>query len=216
VKHCIFVFLLVLITLGGCTAAPSTITVTHTKITTVSTISIRSPETVTVTFTPAATTQSISKTTTATPDTLQGFLESNFSVCHTSMGDANFTFDILNNDAIIFPWDYWIQVEYDSNFFYDLLYSNTISTEMNHTVCAELKTFMEKLGRAVITVLPGKKITCCYYDSWYRYPSIRVDLIIRQYYTWVNYSPTSALTSYDEVKVTEFTWYPLIDDDLER
>jgi len=147
---------------------------------------------------------------------LTQFLTTNYGTCQTSLGPTSFTFDIYENNSITSLYDYWIKVRYDSAFFYDLRYSNKVSTEMNHVVCQELKNHQEKLARAAIAAMPDKKMYGCYYDSWYDYPSIQVGFNALYYYSWVNYSPTSYYTTYEQAKVSGFSWYPLIDDKLER
>ena len=126
------------------------------------------------------------------PMTLNQFLLTNFGTCETSLGPTSFEFDIHENDSIYWPYDYWIQVEYDSGFFVLDMNSKDVTTEMNHKVCEELKNFQERLARAVIELMPSKKFYGGYYDSWYRYPTLKVDLITRRYYSWVNYTPAGA------------------------
>jgi len=91
-------------------------------------------------------------------DALIQFLRTNFGECETSLGTVKFAFDIIETPLVFIPYDYWIQVEFESSFLFDLQYSNTITTEMNHVVYGELKQFQEKLARAVIAVMPGKKL----------------------------------------------------------
>lgn len=163
-----------------------------------------------------------SPTPTPTPTPLTGkaalsqYLITNFSKCQTSLGTTSFTFYIDENKAITMPYDYWIQVEYDFNFFYDLRYSNNITTEMNLKVCQELQDYQEKLARAVIAFMPDKKFYGGYYYSWYEYPTLKAGLKSRQYYTWVNYQPASFSGTYEAAKLSSFQWYQLIDDKLTR
>lgn len=147
---------------------------------------------------------------------LQSFLEENFATLNTSLGLTHFTFYVDYNDTINYPYDYWIQVEYDFNFFYDLKYSNKISTEMNNRVADELRAHQERLARAVIEKMPNTKLMGGYHYSWYTYPNIKVDLNVRRYYSWVNYAPASFLTKYEDAKITGFTWYSVLDDTLLR
>jgi len=155
-------------------------------------------------------------TPTPEPTSLNQFLAVNFGTCETSLGSTSFKFDIHENDSILFPYDYWIQVEYNSGFFYDLKYSIGVTTEMNRTVCKELKAHQEKLARAVIELMPDKKFKGGYYHSWYEYPTLKVGLITRHYYSWVNYTPITALAHYDDTTVSSFQWDSRLDDDLSR
>jgi len=144
------------------------------------------------------------------------FLTTNFGQCTTSLGPTSFTYEIYENTSISSPWNYWIKVRYDSTFFFDLKYSNTITTQMNHVVCAELKQFQERLARAASAAMPNKKMEGGYYDSYYRYPSLQLDLVAFYCYSWLNYSPASFGTHYEDAKVSQFSWDPGIDDQLER
>jgi hypothetical protein len=184
-------------------------------------------QTITTTPIPAQTSTPTSTTTptpTPTPTTspitskaeLIQFLTTNFSTCQTSLGSTTFTFDVIENNTITDPYDYWILVDYDVQFFYDVQYSNKITTAQANQVCGELKAFQEKLARAVITAAPDKKLYGGYNHSWYTYPTIKVDLNVLRYYSWVNYSPDSILTSYEDAKISGFSWWPLIDDTLAR
>ncbi len=148
--------------------------------------------------------------------TLNTYLEENFSTLETSIGTTSFKFVIDENDSIIFPYDYWIQVEYDLGFFIDVRSSNKITKSQANQVCKELKEFQEKLAQSVIELFPDKKIEGGYYHSWYTYPNIQVDLNIRRYYSWVNYSPTGLFSDYDNSQITGFSWYPDLDDELTR
>ena len=149
-------------------------------------------------------------------DGLIRFLSSTFGECQTSLGPTKFGFEVFENTSILTPYDYEIEVRYDVTFFYDLQYSNKITTDMNHVVCAELKQFQEELARAAIVAMPDKKLKGGYSYWWYTYPTIRVDLNTRDYYTWVNYSPSSILTRYGDARITGFSWTPFLDDHLER
>jgi len=166
--------------------------------------------------TPPVVTPPLPSSTITSADDLVQFLTTNFSVCNTSLGPTKFTFQIIENTTTLEPYDYWILEGYDTTFFFNLQYSNTITTEMNHVVCGELKQFQEELARAAIAVMPGKKLWGCYYSSYYTYPTLKLDLVASYYYSWVNYSPTGALTNYDDAKITGFSWWPLLDGKLER
>jgi len=177
---------------------------------------ITSPVVTPPVVTPPVVTPPLPSSTITSADDLVQFLTTNFSVCNTSLGPTKFTFQIIENTATLLPYDYWILEKYDTTFFFNLQYSNTITTEMNHVVCGELKQFQEELARAAIAVMPSKKLWGCYYSSYYTYPTLKLDLVASYYYSWVNYSPTSFLTNYDAAKITGFSWWPLLDGKLER
>jgi hypothetical protein len=144
---------------------------------------------------------------------LQKFLDNNYSSLNTELGTTKFTFVIYENTSNITPYDYWIMVEYDSQFFYDLSYSINISNETREKIKLQLKDHQEKLAKEVISAMPNKKFYGGYHDSWYRYPALQVDLITRHYYSWTNYVG-QLFTSYQDTTPSAFRWYPDIDDIL--
>jgi hypothetical protein len=227
----IILSILALALLAGCasppavtvTATPPTVTVTPAAVTV-------TPPPVTVTVTPEAVKNEVTPAPTGTSSPAQSttspalkteadieqYLKQNYSTCQTSIGPTSFTFLALENDSYLYPYDYWIAVEYDFSFFYDIQYSKDVSADMNHKVCKELKDFQEKLAKDIIALMPDKKLWGGYYYSWYKYPAIQEGLEVRRYYSWVNYSPASILTEYDQATITGFAWYPTIDDTLTR
>lgn len=144
------------------------------------------------------------------------YLKNNFNECQTSFGKTNFTFYVSENTTITMPHDYDIWVKYNFSFFYDIEYSNKITTETNHLVCNELKSFQEKLAKDIIKRTKNKKIKGRYIYTWYTYEYIKEGFNSRQYYSWANYTPDSILTKYDDAKITGFKWTPTLDDVLTR
>jgi hypothetical protein len=147
---------------------------------------------------------------------LQNYLENNYSSLKTSKGETSFEFTIYENNSIIRPHDYWILVNYNSQFFYDLRYSNQWTNEDRMKVKQELKDFMEKLGRDVIEKMPSKKLYGHYYNYWYKYPALRIGYNANRYYSWTNYDDIEDYSSnaYELAKPSTFRWYDFIDDEL--
>ena len=76
---------------------------------------------------------------------------------------------------------------------------------------------MRNIGETVIKKMPDKKFYGGYYDSWYRYPNLRVDLQTRRYYSWTNYDEPNILSNkseYEQTKPSKFRWYDFIDDEF--
>lgn len=144
---------------------------------------------------------------------LQKFLDDNFSQLNTSMGPTEFSFDILENVSTLTANDYWIMVKYDSSFFFDVKYSNKISSDVKAKVKQELKDHQERLARAVIQAMPNKKFDGGYYDSWYKYPNLKIDLQTRHYYSWNNYEGR-LIDGYENTKPSTFKWDSSIDGNL--
>lgn len=150
---------------------------------------------------------------------LQQFLENNFSTLQTCIGTTRFTFDIYENTMSIEPYDYWIKVGYEYEFFEGAMISIKYTNEQKDKLRQELKDHQEKLAKAVITAMPNKKFYGCYYKSWYKYPNLKIDLQTRQYYSWTNYDEPDILNIdvkdiYNSTKPSTFRWYPIIDDEL--
>lgn len=147
---------------------------------------------------------------------LRKYLEDNYSELNTIIGTARFSFDFIENSFVFLPYDYWIQVNYDSNYFDLLKYSNKYSEEQKREVFKQLRDFQEKLAKDIISRSPDKKLYGGYYKSWYRYPNLKVDLITRRYFSWTNYDTPSSPdnNAYNSAKPSTFRWDSSIDDDL--
>lgn len=157
-----------------------------------------------------------SKTTIDSKLDLIKYLDDNFSTLKTSIGDTSFTFSVYENESIFSPFDYRISVDYDLTFFNDMQYSIKLSSDQREKVKLELKNHQEKLAKAVIELMPTKKITGGYSKSWYRYPELQIDLIMRNYYTWTNYEEPDLFSKneYEDTIPSSFRWFDLIDDQL--
>lgn len=150
-------------------------------------------------------------------DQIEGYLTDEFGTLDTVIGTTNFTFNISENDRIYFPEDYWIQVGYEYEFFEGAMSSIKYTNEQKDILKKELKEHQKNIGEALIELLPNKKLTGGYYDSWYRYPNLKVDLITRSYYSWTNYDEVdwkSNISDYEQTEPSYFRWDDSIDDEL--
>ena len=148
---------------------------------------------------------------------IKDYLDKNFSTLETCIGTTHFTFRILENTRSYQAYDYWIMVNYEYDFFGGAMGNISYTTEQKNTLRQQLKDFQEKLAKSIILVAPTKKFLGGYYDSWYRYPSLKVDLQSRRYYSWINYNdtrPSDIMQTYESSKLSEFRWWSLIDDEL--
>lgn len=145
---------------------------------------------------------------------LKAYLEENFATLDTIIGTTHFTFNIYENDRIYNAYDYWIQVKYEYEFFGGAMNSIKYTTEQKQTLYNQLKAHQEKLGRSVIAAMPDKKFYGGYYDSWYKYPTLKVDLQTRRYFSWTNYEYIYAVDEYNLTTPSTFRWWDLIDDEL--
>lgn len=148
---------------------------------------------------------------------LKSFLEDNFSQLETCIGTTGFTFNISENDRDYNPYDYWIKVGYEYEFFGGAIHSTKYTNKQKDKLKIELKEHMRNIGETVIKKMPDKKFYGGYYDSWYRYPNLRVDLQTRRYYSWTNYDEPNILSNkseYEQTKPSKFRWYDFIDDEF--
>lgn len=139
---------------------------------------------------------------------LINYLEDNFSILDTVIGSTSFTFYIMENDSTILPFDYWIQVGFDSQYFSGAQYSKKYTDVQKDTLKAQLKNHMESIGKAAIKAMPDKKLYGGYYDSWYKYPDLKLELITRHYFSWTNYEQGK------QAIPSTFRWYDAQDDKL--
>jgi len=158
---------------------------------------------------------STATTTISSAAGLTNYLKENYSKLTTVVGTTTFNFTVYHNDTTMCPYDYEIEVLYDFTFFYKISYSNTISDETRQEAVNELKDFMEKLARDVINKMPNTKLYGMYYYFWYDYPDFEIGYNAERHFSWVNYSPAGFSTnSYNDAKITAFTWWSFIDDPL--
>lgn len=140
------------------------------------------------------------------------YLEKNFKTLETSIGTTEFEFSINENDRTYNPYDYRIQVGYEYDYFEGAMNSIEYTRDEKDQLERELKNHQKDIAEALIELLPDKKLYGGYYDSWYRYPNLRVDLQARRYYSWTNYDVNADF--YEDAKASYFRWYDLIDDEL--
>ncbi|MDF2892528.1 MAG: hypothetical protein K0R80_2895 [Clostridia bacterium] len=159
-----------------------------------------------------------SQTPLTTYDDLKNFLNNNYATLETVIGKTNFTFEITENTKSFEPSDYWIRVKYDYNFFGGAMSNIKYTDEQKNLLRQQLKGHQESLARAVIAAMPTKKFYGGYYDSWYKYPTLKVDLQTRYYYSWTNYDQPDMSGDinqiYNKAKPSQFRWYSLIDNTL--
>ncbi|MBZ4664455.1 MAG: hypothetical protein JG776_2173 [Caloramator sp.] len=150
---------------------------------------------------------------------LKTFLETNYSELKTCIGTTKFTFNIVENTRSFIEYDYWIQIGYEYDFFEGAMTSIKYTDKQKNQLRQELKNHQENLAKAVISAMPNKKFYGGYYDSWYKYPNLKIDLQTRRYYSWTNYDEPDILNVdindiYNSTKPSIFRWYPDIDDEL--
>lgn len=139
---------------------------------------------------------------------LSMLLEQNFSrLYNTSQGDMTFEFKIIRNEKTIFPYDYRVHTLFDYSKYVDLKQGNSITEEQRALIFQQLKDHQEKIGMTLTALYPGVKFTGSYYDSWYKYPYLKVGHESFNLNEWSNYDESSVDTnSYQTVKPSFFRW----------
>lgn len=153
-------------------------------------------------------TSTISKNITNSDDLLE-YLEDNYSTVNTVLGDIKLNFTVLKNTSTLLKADYYITAEadiLDGIRFATLEYSNKYSESEKELTREQLKQHMFNLAYDVITKMPNQKLQGCYDESYYKYPNIKQDLQVYEYYKWVNYTPNSPFDDYTKTKVSKFQW----------
>jgi hypothetical protein len=149
---------------------------------------------------------------------LQAYLEENFTKLETIFGYTTFAFKVVSNTSADLPYDYWIQVEYDWAFFYNVQYANNqnmVGTQATQAV-GQLRGYMDKLARAAMAKMPGKKLFGGYYYAWYPDPADKTKMSVGRYFSWANYVPAALTGSYADAKIADLTWDSSADGSLLR
>ncbi len=139
---------------------------------------------------------------------LNTILEQNFSrLYNTSQGDMTFEFKIIRNELTTSPYDYWVQTLFDYSKYHDLQYGNSITEKQRALIFQQMKDHQKKIEITLTTLYPGVKFTGSYYDSWYKYPYLRVGFDSLSLYEWSNYDGSFVGTnSYQTTKPSFFRW----------
>jgi hypothetical protein len=153
--------------------------------------------------------------TLTTANDIKSYLVSNYSILKTSIGYTSFKFDILEDNSMEYPYDYWVNIIYDNAFFNDLQKSESLTPDQKVIVKNELRIYSEKIGRALTEKVPNHKIKGGYYRFWYEDPA-ETKLLFNTYYSWSNYDelPDGSHKPFTTIKPSTFRWDELIDSEL--
>lgn len=143
------------------------------------------------------------------------YMNANYGTIQTAAGPLKLTYEVLENDRSYLPMDKWVQIRYEPTlFFVDLQTKVGISAQTKADTVAKLKSHAKLTYRIVEKAFPGQKILGQYYDSWYKYPTIRSGFETRKYFTFQNYSldKRDPMNLYGNARLTQFFWNPSMDD----
>jgi hypothetical protein len=142
---------------------------------------------------------------------LKTFLERNYSSLTTDLGTTKFTFEIVENKTTVAPFDYLVYTNYNYDFFYKVLYDNTISKQARENTKAKLKAHQEKLAKAIIAAMPSKKLVGKYNCVSVIPGGAGLEYASISYCNWANFDGGK---DYDNTSPSTFRWQSAIDEDF--
>lgn len=142
------------------------------------------------------------KTEISSASQLKNYLEKNYSELKTDIVTVNFNYIVTENDDLNRPYDFFIDFNMSLTP-YNMSFEAAMTEHLNsikHKDTAkedvtkakkQLNDYIETMAKDVIGKLPNKKILGQDYNSWYRYPNLKMDLRIETKMSWTNYEPIS-------------------------
>ncbi len=120
--------------------------------------------------------------------------------------------EIMQNDSDELPYDFWIQTEIEQGIkvWYDLEHSISLSKTDKQDTLSLLRDLQKRVYYYFSSYFPEYKVEGGYYNSWYKYPNLKVGYQSCRVMTWKNYEGDS--TDYYDNKITQFRWDTIIDD----
>lgn len=128
---------------------------------------------------------------------------------------GNVTISCFENSHNFMPFDVWIRVNVPkmSLDLFDYQYSHKLTKKQKSDFIDRNVKLQYLIFSYANRMLPKMKITGGYYDSYYRYPHIKVDSVTTRAFTWVNYSGQDIGSRYSDTKYTgKMKWYTKLDD----
>lgn len=121
---------------------------------------------------------------------IESYLYENYEKLNTDVGEYTFSYDIL--DFSRDSSDFLIYVEAEGPdlgllFEYGTVILDDYNDSEIENAQEQLKNHMKTIAMDLIKKMPNKKITGSYHESHYRYPNLKMNLIVENYCTWANY-----------------------------
>lgn len=136
------------------------------------------------------------------PRQLESYLKENYPELKTDLVTVKFDYTVIENDDLRFDYDYRINYKltfspWQSNF--ESAMDNHLRSIKHQDTAQEdvakarkqLNDFIETMAKDVIGKLPNKRILGENFESWYKYPNLRMDWHWSSKYSWTNYEPIS-------------------------
>lgn len=145
---------------------------------------------------------------------LQSYLNLSMGTLETPLGKCTYTIEVREPLTNVFLNDFEIFTRFDTtNLWYNLTYSNKYSDTEKAETLKVLREFQERIYDISIAYFPGKKITGCYYSSYYKYPNLQVGYTSTRVLTWRNYVETDPYNfQNNSAELASFYWYNNLDD----
>ena len=172
---------------------------TNTATLTTNSSAIESVPSPTPTQSPIATLKTVSD--------IEKYLRDTYPAVNTSFGKCKLNYGVMENNYANAPYDFWISVDYDHSFVYDVI-NNKNSTPADKTkLKQEMKNYMEQIAKDLINKMPGQKLYGTYTYSYYKYPNLQMDLVLYIDCSWTNYGNNTILIPYAKTKASStVTW----------
>lgn len=134
---------------------------------------------------------------------IESYLYENYKTLNSVIGEWDFTFDVRGASKYRSS-DFVIEVGYDLGIMTDLEYGTNDYTESEiKQADGQLKEFMKRMAEDLMDKIPDKKIEGSYHYSYYKYPNLKMDLVVIDKYSWANFDTDSKSS-----KVSTFRWLP--------
>lgn len=147
-----------------------------------------------------------------TVDELASYLNTGLGPIQTAIGTYTYNIRITENTDSYFPQDFTINTEFIGGMpWSDLKYSLSYTDEQKAAAIQTLREFQQNVYSIAASYFPNKKITGCYYNSYYKYPHIYKGYVSTKVMTWKNYSG-DIFADYANSNITSFSWYTNNDD----
>lgn len=150
----------------------------------------------------------------STIEGLENYLNDSLNSCDTPMGTYSLKFSVAENTDSFNGWDIEIKTEGDYSVlpWADIVTSIKYSDEEKQATLDVLRNLQKEIYTIAKDAFPDKKLTGCYFDDWYKYPSLNVGYETRRYLTWTNYSSDGVSQNYNSTYITSFHWDSWRDD----
>jgi len=137
-----------------------------------------------------------------------------YNELNTPMMNLNFEYEINENSYSFNPYDLEVNIipQYCVMPYYDLKYSITVSQQDKEETIEILRNFSKNIYLITASACPDKKIYGGFFDSWYKYPNLKVGLETNRAFTWKNFTGDVFGEDYSSSNKTNFQWYSDYDD----